>query len=200
LADKYELRDVEVVRHYYEYLGQETRVRLFDNLPSPSPSPIFVMEFTPSSDKHDWIYATVGASRKAQKLETEGRTLMHRTELILFSKKQSDEIVEALLTLAAYPFIYETVFNAGDLIAGTPGIGVVADSPLTEILLTHVYFLPPKFEVITHADGDTTHVLLVVPIYTSEHIFAREHGQRELERLFGAQGMDPSDFWRRPVV
>jgi hypothetical protein len=200
LADSYEYRDIEIVQHYYKHLGKETRALLFDTLPAPSPNPIFVMEYAPPSDEYDWVYTTVGASRKIQKLEISDKTLMHRTEFIMFANKQNDEIVDTLLTLAAYPFIYETTFNVGDLVAGTPGEGIVTSSPLTEILLTHTYSNPPEFETIIHADGDTSHILWVIPIYLSERTYAREQGYLELERLFGIQQTDTSDLWRKPVI
>jgi hypothetical protein len=193
-------QDIKVVEHYYKYLGRETNALFFHNLPEVAPNPITVMEFAPPSNEYDWVYTTVGASRKLAIYKTPTDTLTGRVEFMIYTRKQYPDITKLLLKLAIYPFLQRTVFRVGDLVPGEQGSGVVEGSPLTEILLTYPYTEPPEFGILHNEDGSHVHILWIIPIYYSERLFAREHGYKELEKLFGRGDVDTSDLWRKAVV
>jgi hypothetical protein len=110
-----------------------------------------------------------------------GHSTGRRFELVLLSNERHDALPDMLEALAAYPFVFNTFFTAGDVVAGSPDGGVIPGSPLTEILLTHPYFDKSDFETIQHEDGSHTHILWLMPIHMSERLYAREHGYRALE-------------------
>src|SRR3954464_10725461 len=141
-------RDLEIVDHYHNALGTEKRVVRFRDLPQPAPDSIVVMEFAPAQEGYDWVYTTVGVSMKPMPdpNASAGHPSGHRMELILHSNRNHEGLVDLILAIAVYPFDHNTFFDPGDLIAGTPGQGVVEGSPLTDILVMHPYPYPPDFE------------------------------------------------------
>jgi hypothetical protein len=195
-------RDNELIAHYHKHLGLEVRSIRFGERPAPRPGSITVLEFAPPNPDFDWVYVTVGASRKPMPdPESSARhPTGRRFELIMLSDERQDALPDTLEALAAYPFVLNTLFTAGDIVRGSPGEGVLPGSPLTEILLTHPYFDKPEFETIQHKDGSHTHILWLIPIYISERLYAREHSSRTLEVLFGQNDTDTSDMMRPPVV
>jgi hypothetical protein len=195
-------RNLEIIDNYRKTTGTENRVLSFNDLPPPAPDNIDVMEFPPFKEDYDWVYATVGASAKPMP-DPQGTAQLpsgRRMELMLHSMRKHEGLADLLLALAVYPFEHNIFFSPGDIVAGTPGQGVVEGSPLTEILLTHPYTYPDPSGAIHHSEGSHTHILWVIPIYYAERLYAREHGFRALEAQFGNKQATTSDFWRPPVV
>jgi hypothetical protein len=118
----------------------------------------------------------------------------------MYSRERRKELAEVVATLASYPFIQRTAFTVGDTIAGTPGDGVVDGSPLTEFILTYVYFEAEGIDTIEHDDGTHTQVLWATPLYHSERVFAKIHGWKELIGLFLREETQPADLFRPAVV
>src|SRR6266511_3019329 len=104
--------DTEVIEHYSRFLGSEPHVTGIGNVPEGVPNPIAVLEFTPPSEEYDWVYATLGASREAMPdpQHSAGHPTGRRMELIMLSRKQHKELPDLLVTLATYPFVFDTFF------------------------------------------------------------------------------------------
>ncbi len=191
-------RDREVFHHYLRSInGRLTRTFKVDDVPASAPAPIFVAEFAPPSEEYDWAYATVGASRRPMPYQDSRQGEAH-AELMIYSRQALRELVDPLVDLAVYPFRYSTYLGAGHTIAGTPGHGIVAGSPLTDILLV----LPQEqeWEMVRHSDGSHTHVLWVIPLYPSERLFLRRRDLEALEERFAETGINVADLQRPPVV
>lgn len=190
-------RDRELVDHYVRFQGPYQRIFRFDEVPETTPNPIFVLEFAPAVEEYDWIYITAGMSRKPMPLGLPD----HHIELMMYAGQRQEELANVLAKLARYPFVNATRFVVGDTIAGMPGEGIVAGSPLTEFILTHVYFESEGFDTILHSDGSHTHVMWATPIYLSERMFVKQHGWRALvEEVFPEQEVQPADLWRPPAI
>src|ERR671923_515598 len=57
-------RDLEILEHYKGFVAfGRMLITEFDTVPMGAPRPIYVIEFAPPSEAHDWVYATVGVSR-----------------------------------------------------------------------------------------------------------------------------------------
>src|SRR4051812_9422290 len=193
-------KDEEILEHYRRFIGPEGRKMLVEDLPDEAPNPLYVVKFPAPSEESDWVYATIGMSRKPMMFPGPGAGIPRYSELLLYSAESYDDLAEFLGNLAAYPFVQDTFFAPGHTVAGSPGVGVVKGSPLTEALLTIPYFEPREFEVILHADGTHTHMLWVTPIYRSERLYVREHGYMALLELFSDHSTEVDDLWRPPVV
>ena len=107
-------------------------------------------------------------------------------------------MAEFLAKLAFYPVQRNTFLAPGHIVPGD--LGVVEGSSLTNVLITRPYFQEAAFEVVHHQDGYHTHILWVIPIHTSERLFAVEHGHRALENAFADNEVDTSDLYREAVV
>ncbi len=196
---QYQPQDREIFDHYNRYLRRE-HTRLF------RVDAVFVMEFAPSADPssedHDWMYTTVGASRQplSYRENQAGEVSKPRVELMLYARHPQEALADALTDLATYPSRHKTFFAPGHTVAGSAGHGIVAGSPLTEILLTRPYFQSSDIEVIHHSDGSHTHILWVIPLYPSERRFVRQRGASALIDLFCDNETDTSDLWRPPTV
>jgi hypothetical protein len=195
------VREVEVGRHYERRLGAPVRVVEYSEEVDGAPAQIFVAEFRPVSDDTDWVYATIGMSGRPQpgsQAPADGEDGL-RVELYIMSRTQQAELSESLAALALYPFVNQTMLDAGHTIAGIEGQGIAAGSPLTEILIIPSVPPDPVFDQIRHANGTETSVLCVIPIHRSERLFAVERGWHELIHLFFERGTDTSDLWRGPA-
>lgn len=188
--------DLEIIDHYTRFIHSHGRKSEVADLPEPAPHPVAVIEFAPPSEDFDWVYATVGMSRKAMPQSPAEQ----RVEIVFYSRQSNSSIVDFLTRLVAYPFVVGTFLAPGHSIAGTPDVGIVESSPLTDVLLTIPYFEPPEFEVVAHSDGSHTHVLWAIPIYTSERLFVNQHGYMALLARFSANSTEASNLWRPPVV
>ncbi len=199
----YKARLREIDAHYGRFLGgrPERRASCDDVPASPDePQPIFVFEFAPRAAGGDWIYVTAGASHRPMRLADDHE---HRFEFMLRTKLRRDELADSLAALACYPSEHDTFLAPGPTIIGGPGGlegGVLADSPLTDILVARPHFFPPEFEAIEHSDGSRSYLLWFIPLYTAERLYAREYGMWTLFTLFGENDTDTSDLWRAPVV
>ena len=194
--------DGEVRAHYDRFLGQPSGSRVFGELPAPAPSPLTVLEYEPGSPDERWLYVTLGMSRRSMPQPISGETdaPRRRSELVIFSRGRSPELADSLTDLAVYPFALDTFLAEGHTIAGSPGEGIVEGSPLTDIFLTYPVFADEEFKLIRHRDGNHSHVLWVVPVYTSERLYARDKGPEALHELFDEHEVDPGDLWRPAVV
>ena len=189
--------DRNLIRHYIHFQGNYHGLFKFADGDEKAPRPIYVLEFSPSSQEYDWLYITSGMSRKPMFMGND----QHRVELIMYSRTQQIELTNTLAKLAMYPFVHETNFAAGHTIAGKPGDGIVTGSPLTDILLTPVYFEAEGFDYVPNVDGTHTHILWATPIYQSELSYIKQHGWRMLiEDLFTKHEVQPADLWRPPVI
>ena len=191
----------EVEAHYERFIGEPSGVARFDQSSGPAPAPRFVLEYAPESPDYDWVYASLGMSRRSMPapISDEPDSPRMRAELITLTREQQPELPEALAGLTAYPFFNDTFLADGHTIAGTPGQGIVPGSPLTEIFISLPLFADEEFEVIHHSDGSHTHILWVIPVYTSERLYVRKHGAPALHDLFVREGVAVGD-WRRPAA
>ncbi|MBA3945145.1 MAG: suppressor of fused domain protein [Herpetosiphonaceae bacterium] len=193
-----EARDTELINHYTKFLGQRSCLFEFKQLDPPSPNPIIVLEFPPRAEGFDWVYVTVGAGRKPMPKTKDPK---HRVEFLLYSRQCQAELAHVLAQIAAYPFVNNTLLAAGHTIAGTSHEGVIPGSPLTEFLITPVYFEAEDFDTIRHTDGTHTEVLWATPLYLSERMFVKERGWKVLvEELFIEHEVEPADLWRARVI
>ena len=192
----YDRHDLEIVDHYAQFIHSKSRTFKIVDLPEPAPHPVAVLEFAPPSAEYDWVYTTVGMSRKAMPQSP----AQQRSELIFYSRQSNEKIVDFLTKLMAYPFVVGTFFAPGHTVVGSAGTGIVDGSPLTDVLLTVPYFEPPDFEVVRHNDGSHTHILWAIPLYMAERLYVREHGYMELLARFSENSTEASDLWRPPVV
>lgn len=189
--------DRTIRQHYHHCLGQPERSFTIDYMPEPTPNPITILEFAPSSDDDCWAYATVGASRLPMPTPEKlfgGRK--ERIELVIFSDRQRAELQDILANLVAFPFCNRTWLGDGHTIPGPKG--VTDDSPLTDILLTEPRWLE-GLGVLHHSADDHTRVLCVVPIYPSERIFKVQHGYDTFLDLLAESDTDVTDLVRGPV-
>lgn len=200
--DTKDFRDQEVIEHYERYLGSLHHLYRHEDMPRPSPSPLFVAEFSPSAEIDDWVYATVGMSRKSMTNCTDAARSKNdlRAELLVYSYQQYSELSDTLADLAAYPFVNHTILAPDHTIAGSRGGGIVSGSPLTDIFFTIPFFMPDPFKVIQHADGSHSHVLWIIPVHPSERLLARDEGALQLLDRFSDCEVETADFWRTPVV
>ncbi len=104
-----------------------------------------------------------------------------------------------LANLAIQPFLAGKVYRDGTTIPGPPD-GLFPGSPLTDLLLAKAYFLDEDFDVVLHKDGSHTHILWAIPIYSSERLFAEQHGDLALFDLFMEHEIDSSDLQRPRVM
>jgi hypothetical protein len=194
-------REEEILRNYVRVLGIPTKSIAFHDL-GPAPDPIIVAEFAPPQEDYDWVYATIGVSRKPMPDidKSVGEVPYQRIELILYANEADSSLRDIMLKLALIPFVDSSSLAPGDTVVGIAEEGVVKGSPLTEMLITHAYSASQEFQVMHHSDGSHTDILWAIPIHVSERIYAKEHGYKALEKLFQADGTDTSDFWRSPVV
>src|SRR5205809_162534 len=114
-------RDTEILEHYRRFIGPEGRKILIEGLPEQAPSPLFVVEFSAQSEESDWVYATLGMSRKQMLFPGPGAGIPRYSELLLYSAQSHDDLAEFLGNLAAYPFVQDTFFAPGHTVAGSPG-------------------------------------------------------------------------------
>ncbi len=194
--------DREILEHYVGFLGREpVSVSTLDLPHRRAPYPVYTLEFSPSGEGEPWIYATVGASRKAQ-----GRRVLffrshgHRVELILTSNVRNEELASSLGAISIYPFVHNTFFAPGHTVAGQPGAGVAPGSPLTDIFFWLPVFMPPEFELVRHSDGEETHVLWTIPVHGPERVHARDNGPQALLDAFSGKDVDTSDLHRPSSV
>ena len=198
------VRYAEIADHYHKSMGQEAGILKIDQAYEVAPSPVWVMEFAPPSEEYDWVYSTIGMSFEPMPgaindSKSSNNTYNPYVELMIYSKQRHEDLVDLLGRLAAYPFVENTFFAPGHIVAGNDA-GVVSGSPLTEILLTQPFFEEPEFYTIHHADGTHTHVLWIMPLYLSERLFARQNGYMALIERFSENSTDTSELWRSPVV
>jgi hypothetical protein len=189
-------RDRELIDHYTLFQGKHTELFIFRDLPDIAPKPIIVLEFAPHSEEYDWMYITVGASRKAMP----GAKSKHRIELLMYSKKREMKLASVLAKLSIYPFVNKTWFDVGHTIAGSQNDGVIDNSPLTDFLLTYPYPEADEFGVISHTDGTHTQILWANPIYRSERLYAIQYGWKMLIEKFLEKEVEPADLWRQSVI
>lgn len=192
--------DREVVDHHRRFFG-DVPWRLHDYDPVPGDSErLYVLEFPPTVDGDYTVYATVGMSRLPMPGgEDYHDGHGHRAELLLHTRQPSHELADTLATLAHYPFARWIELGWTHTIAGTPGVGIVKGSPLTDILLG-VPPWPAEFATIHHRDGAQTRMLLVVPLYPHERAFKIAHGADALTNRFQRDAIDLWDLWRGPYV
>lgn len=191
-------RDREILDHYFVFFPGAVQIYSYHAVESFLDGPLHVVEIGPETEEEDWRYLTVGMSRKPMPAAAADE---HRAELLLYSSEQRPELADALAGLASYPFEYETNLGVGHTIAGEAGQGIVPGSPLTEILLTPVYFEDAGFDTWQVSDGTHVQVLWVTPIHTSEREFILKHGWRALvEGPFIEQELDAADLFRGPVA
>jgi hypothetical protein len=196
----YTRRDSEIIQHYAQFWGQPSTVVKFDHEIQLAPAPIFALEFAPSSEDETWVYATVGASRRAMLYPDNWSDEKPERRIELFScvRECNHALLEVLSSLALYPFQQKTFLAPGHTIPGAHSF--VIDSPLTDVLFLPPYGMKQDFEVIRHHNGDHTHMLWTVPIYTSERLFIRQYGWKALVDLFFEHEPDISNLWRPPVA
>ena len=194
-------REEEILINYVKTLGIPTKSVAFHDL-GPAPDPIIVAEFAPAEEDSDWVYATIGVSRKPMpdidKLG--GNVPYQRIELVLYANQADNSLRDIMLMLALIPFVDSSSLAPGDTVVGIAEEGIVKGSPLTEMLITRPYSASQEFQLIHHSDGSHTDILWAIPLYVSERIYAKEHGYKALEKLFQAGDTDTSDFWRSPVA
>jgi len=187
--------DLEVLRHYLHFQGTYQSKYRFAFGEESAPAPIDILEYAPSSDEYDWLYISLGMSRRA----LPGMDERYRLELLMYSQEQKPELVQTLAKLTMYPFVHGTGFAPGDTIPGAQE-GVVPGSPLTDILLTPVYFEAEGFDHIAHQDGTHTHLLWATPIYPAELAYIRKFGWKRLvEDEFTEFEVQPADLFRPPL-
>lgn len=160
--------------------------------------PLNVYVFVDLADPQTWIYATLGASH--QPMAHPESSSEARMELFIMSNQPHKELVQAIGSLAVYPFVEQTFFGEGHTVRGDDTDGIVAGSPLTDILIARADFGENRPDYVEHADGSHTHLFWVTPIYRSERLYAIEHGWQALIKEFEDQRTDVYDFWRSPAV
>jgi hypothetical protein len=190
-------RDLEVVNHYARFWGKLYTVVKFNNQVNNAPKPIFGLEFTPTSPEENWIYATVGASRKVISDKNISEVKI-RFELLIFSRERNHNLQETLVNLAVYPFYYGTLISPGHVIVGDRG--VIPNSALTNVLFIGSDFIPQAFDVIHHKDGTQTHIFFVIPIHTSERNYLNKNGLQSLLKLFSDLHTDTADLTRPSAI
>lgn len=193
--------DVSIIRHYVQFIGRASRFLKFNQLPDAA-QPLLVVEFPPPSDEEAWIYATVGASREPMPYPADWTDAQpeRRIELMAYLEQRNEELPSLLAGLAAYPFLKHTFLAPGHTMGAPADDGIVTGSPLTAALFTAPYFEERAFRMIQQPDGTFVHMLWVVPIYNSERLYARQHGDRALVQLFHEHETNLPDLWREPVV
>lgn len=191
--------DLEVLSHYDRFMGSSiSDIFVLAQVPVDGIKPIYVLEYSPPSDEYDWVYLTVGMSRLP--MAAPAQISDPRAELMAYSDRRYEELVDSLAGIAAYPFLHRTFLAQGHTIHGRDGQGIVAGSPLTDVYLTRPYYAEEGFEVIAHGDGTHTHVFWLIPIYPSERVFAAERGWKALEALFVEKDAPTSNLMRAPVA
>ena len=191
-------RECEIVVHYKRYLGIPTEILSCSWEPNVLSSPIHVLKYPPVDDDHDWVYITIGMSNHPIPHSAENQC---RIELMMYSMNEVNELAASLMQLSVYPFINAVSFGIGDTIAGEIDVGVVKDSPLTEFLLTPVYFEDKGFDYFTLSDNSHIRILWATPIYLEERLFVKSKGWRTLvEQIFPDKTVYPADLWRPNTI
>ncbi|MCB9148611.1 MAG: suppressor of fused domain protein [Caldilineaceae bacterium] len=186
-------QELEIIAHYEGYIGIPTKIKSFTNLPHLAPQCIRVVEFHPRSDEYDWTYLTISIGFGPMPSSASA----HHTELMMYSTQRNDEIFDSLFQLAMYPFINSVSFQAGDTIAGEVDSGIINGSPLTEFLLTPVYFENEGFDKFSISEKLLIQILWATPIYLQERLFIKQFGWRVLvEEVFTKMEVYAADLWR----
>ncbi|MEP0873744.1 suppressor of fused domain protein [Trichocoleus desertorum AS-A10] len=184
-------QDQEVLNHYIKLWGEPRECHRFEHPAAVPLQPFLVYVFSFSAPE-TWIYATLGARHQPMFIP-DGKP-MHM-ELFVMTSQADEDLVPSIGALALYPFVYQTYFGNGHTIHGSDGNGIVAQSPLTDILI-----IRPDFEEQTdyvHHDLDHhTHLLWVIPLYSQERVYAVQQGRKSLLEIFEEQEVDIYDLWR----
>ena len=190
--------DREILQHYRTFFGQVHKLYTYQDLGPNRDGGLHVAEFPAGTPQSDWRYLTIGMSRWVMPTAPQPQ---HRIELLMYSCEHRPELADVLSNLATYPFNNQTHLGIGHTIVGNPEEGVVPGSPLTEILLTPVYFEPYGFSAWQISEETHIEVLWVTPIYPSEREYILRKGWRALvEGPFIEQEVQISDLFRDPVV
>lgn len=178
-------------------MGPPSRKFSFSHSLEEASSPLFIYEFAGDASETTFVYATLGASRKA--MRNRGSEAEVQMELFILCNQQQEELVDNLGEIAIYPFIHETYFAEGHTVHGSEGHGIVNSSPLTDLLITRADYddIP---DYIVHGNKRHTHLFWVIPIYQSEREFAVANGWRKMQELFDQKQTDILDFWRPAAV
>jgi hypothetical protein len=154
-----------------------------------------VVEFAPRPNEEGWRYITNGMSEYLQ-LVNDTRV---RTELLAYSLKRHDWIVDLLDGLSRYPTQHGTFFAEFDTIpVGQPidrGASCFHGVLLAPLPRSESASLDPMWGLFP----EPVHTLLIVGIHASEIAFASEHGGKALFDSVGSI-VTCLDAPRGPVV
>ena len=185
-----------VLFHYSRYFGEPENMAQFNNPKLPD-----VVEIAPSSPKHGWIYGTVGMSLNPIPYPpdwTEDKR-ERRVEIYIRSTTQKIELFGVLIDFVKHLFDERAFMEFGHLLQRNDGKPVVADSPMTKIILLPPLVEPEKFAAF-RVDEEMVVMLWAIPIHDDEAMFVEEHGWQALVDLFYRQRPNTSDFMRASVI
>jgi hypothetical protein len=149
-----------------------------------------VLRVAPGEAGEPWIYATCGAAQSAAAGED-------GAEYVLLTPAADAVIVEMLAALAMVNAGAPQGLGVGSIIA--LGKSWIASSWARHLFVLPPYPFGPGFELV-EADGRRTVVLWLVPIFTVEAQYAREHGYEALEQLIERSEANVADPARASVV
>lgn len=178
----------EVLNHYSRFWGNKPRELRWNHGPVDQLSKDFrVLEFSPSSVRTMWTYATCGMS-----LPYSDQAI----ELHLFSPIQANELVE-LLTVTAHFHSFGAQLATGHTVNfGRPWL---SGSKCTFGLISLPYLDGRDLEVMRTLDG-YIRFLWLVPVTAFEVEYKKEHGLDALEKLFEARSFNYCDPQRKDAT
>lgn len=187
-----------IVAHYEQFWNKPAATYTFNHDINDAPNPIRLLKFRPHSEDQDWVYASLGLSKRAmiRPSEWQGPSENH-VEIFVYVREENDLLFSGLASVALYPFHKKTFISVGHVVPGEKGL--IDDSPLTDILFTRPYGEPSEFEIV-HGESEHIQMLWAIPIYRSEHLLVKQKGWKALETLFYSNKADTSDLYRLPLV
>jgi hypothetical protein len=190
--------DSELLEYYIRLWGQPSERHPFLHPDADSLQPCSVYVFADPADPPTWIYATLGASHQPLPHPDPHRDAY--MELFIMTNHPYAELVESIGALALYPFVHRTFLGEGHTIHGRANEGIVAGSPLTDILIANADYGEDLPMYVVHANGRHTHLFWVTPIYASEREYAVTKGWQTLTAAFDQHQTDVYDLWRLAVI
>ena len=166
-------------KHYERYLGVKGVKKHWEIGPVEKlHSDFYVLEFRPNQVHDMWCYSTVGMS-----FERSDNNLI---ELVIYSPRQSDSIVELLTLNASFHRNSEPLNLHHTVNIGQPWI----DNSICDYGFISLPYLDGEKLELFHFDNKEIHCYWLIPITESERDYKIENGCEALEQLFEDKQLD----------
>lgn len=158
--------DKQIYEHYVSFFGEPTNIYRYSQPFALINPPLYVLEYASTPEDPRCTYLTIGASRKAQD---------NLFELLMYSDRQNVEVANSLIKLAGYAKANNTFFSYEHTIDSIID-GIVPNSNMTAALFLRPFVENEDFHYIHLENGKHVLFLWVLPVYSSERLFFKQHG------------------------